>query len=132
MSERVAPEAAGGSADVGLLAAQAEMLASPRRYALFRCIDDSTDGCAVDELAARFGLTRSAVRLQLAKLVSVGLLSSAPMPPSGPGRSRLRYRATPAATAKWRSGSPFEQLSASLAAQGTIGRRTPDNISEVG
>jgi predicted ArsR family transcriptional regulator len=103
------------------LAVQAQVLVSPRRYTLLRCISDTANGLTVGELADGFGLTRTAIRLQLAKLTGAGLIFAEVIPPSGPGRPGHRYRTTRAAAATWGSGGPFAQLSGLLAERETNG-----------
>jgi DNA-binding transcriptional ArsR family regulator len=105
--------------DRPLLAAQARVLAIPRRYSLLRCISDADGGVMIAELSDRFGLTRTAIRLHLSKLVESRLVSAQAMAPTGPGRPRHRYQATPVAAALWNAGDPFEQLSRLLATQET-------------
>jgi predicted ArsR family transcriptional regulator len=95
--------------------AQAHVLASPMRYRLLRqVIAAGTVGIGVDELAQHLGLTRTAVRLHLARLIACGLVVADPCPSARPGRPRLRYRSTPAAI-PWADGDPFEQIARALA-----------------
>ncbi len=101
--------------------AQARELASPRRYQLLRqVIGAGPAGVGVAELADRFRLTRTAVRLHLARLVACGLLAAESSSSGGRGRPRIRYRATPAAE-RWAGGDPFEQLTRVLTRQGDEG-----------
>ena len=94
--------------------AQAHVLAGARRYQLLReVIGAGPRGVGVAQLAERFGVTRTAVRLHLARLVDGGLVVARSGPRAGPGRPGLRYCPT-AAAGRWSDGGPFEQVARAL------------------
>lgn len=98
------------SADRRQLVAQARVLANPTRYRLLRRIGDADGGVTVAELSQSFGLTRTAIRQHVSRLVDSGLVWAQPVAPTGPGRPCHRYLATPLTAALWKAGDPFEQV----------------------
>jgi predicted ArsR family transcriptional regulator len=100
-----------------LLVAQAHVLANPRRYKVLRgVIDSGNAGVGAAELSEQFGITRAGIRMHLTRLAASGLITAREVPPTGPGRPRLRYFPTAAARRWWCDGDPFEQLSRLLEA----------------
>jgi DNA-binding MarR family transcriptional regulator len=93
-----------------LLVAQARVLANPTRYQLLRRIGDADGGVTISELSQSFGLTRTAIRQHVSRLVDSGLVWVQPVVPTGPGRPCHRYLATPLTAAMWKAGDPFEQV----------------------
>ncbi len=77
---------------------QARALAGEHRYQLLReVIVAGLAGVGVAELADGLGVTRTAVRLHLARLVACGLVVARPSPPIARGRHGLPYLPTSAA-----------------------------------
>ena len=110
-------------AERGLLLAQARLLANPTRYRLLRRIGDADGGVTISELSQSFGLTRTATRQHVSRLVDVGLVWVQPVAPTGPGRPCHRYLATPLTAATWRAGDPFEQVARLLVVDTEVDRR---------
>jgi predicted ArsR family transcriptional regulator len=75
------------------LAAQARLLANPTRYRLLRSIGDADGGVTITELSPSFGLTRTAIRQHVSRLVDSGLVWVQPVASTGPGRPCHRYLA---------------------------------------
>lgn len=66
----------------------------------------------------QFGLTRTAIRQHLSRLVDSGLVLVQPVASTGPGRPCHRYRAAPLAAALWQAGDLFEQAACLLVGLG--------------
>lgn len=82
------------------------------------------------ELARRVGLHVNTVRVHLAALADAGLVSGSALPPQGPGRPRLVYRATAADTDEGRRYRLLAEILTALVAR--FGPEAADQVEEIG
>lgn len=74
--------------------AEAEALADPTRYKIYRLLLDGHRALSVADLTDLVGVHHTAVRSHLQRLQSVGLVTSTTAAPNGRGRPPTLYRAT--------------------------------------
>ena len=82
------------------------------------------------ELAARVGLHVNTVRVHLAALADAGLVTGSTVPPQGPGRPRLVYRATAAGTDERRRYRLLAEILTALVAR--FGPGAGDQLEAIG
>lgn len=105
---------------------QADALADPTRFAAYRYLLDAGEPRSVAEITEAVGVHHTAVRAHLTKLRDAGLITETHAEPSGRGRPRLLYAATPdAATGARRD--PYRELS-SMLALAVRDHRTPREV----
>lgn len=93
---------------------QADALADPTRFAAYQHLLDAGEPRSVAEITEAVGVHHTAVRAHLTKLRDAGLITETHAVPSGRGRPRLLYTATPDAADGARR-DPYRELSSMLA-----------------
>jgi predicted ArsR family transcriptional regulator len=108
---------------------RADALADPTRFAAYQHLLDAGSPRSVAEVTDAVGVHHTAVRAHLVKLRDAGLVIETHAEPSGRGRPRLLYRATPDAAPGPRR-DPYRELS-SMLARAVRERRTPRRVGAV-
>lgn len=115
-----------------------DVLAHPRRYAVFEVLRASGQAVRVPDLVNQIVLHPNAIRRHLDVLVDTGLVLRERADHQGRGRPAWAYRLTPAAQERWAFENPHEELSVMLLdmlesgdAPVVVGRRAGHRLARV-